>query len=156
MDESGLHKIIEPYVYGMVIPERLEALILDQKLNRLVVPGFFRRGEYLPRGLCGELALIAERDIGGHYQDHCVLRALGTDNRYFNHPRSEHAFLLVFDDNPLGERPKLDGPELEELLRQNPLLVDPSFKLVMPYRVSGYNAKVVVNEPPRPKGRGIL
>lgn len=93
----------------------------------------------LKRGTCTKLRNDAYFDIGLHYPDLYLLRVAGTEPNYFMQEGDTHHFLLIGKRDSIDFNGESKDPELiKRITDQNPLLVDPSFKKVIPFLESEY------------------
>lgn len=75
-----------------------------------------------------------------------LIRVYGTEPVYFNDEGSKHIYLLYLKKELNPDFWYWNNLEMKNyLIENNPLIVDPSFKKVIPFSNSGYEIKVILN-----------
>jgi hypothetical protein len=88
----------------------------------------------------------AYNDIRLTHRNLYVARAFGKDDAYFKLPNSNHCFLLVNDLDMMNYCQMTDNPSsIIHALNTNPVIVDPSFKRIIPASESRYIVDLLMN-----------
>ena len=146
MDTEGLQELVGEYRYKQVGVFNPGFVIMYDARNKQVCYRNLHQFERSRKtGICTELMFRGYENIRRVWPGLHVMRAKGNDTDYFWKPGvSEHHFLLVSDEDIMGDTPVLRGHEnLRDLVARDPLLVDPSMGKVMPLSESGYKVNLV-------------
>ena len=107
---------------------------------------FYRHDKKPKQGTCSELMNTAFLELRDELYFYTIIRASGQESDFFKWDTSNHCFLLIYNSDPMkGESYTENQEEIMSALSKNPLLVDPSFKRVIPYNESGYTIRKMMN-----------
>jgi hypothetical protein len=147
MDTEALSALIEPYEYGQfnVLDNGMQ-ITYNRIARQIKLDPFYRHAERPTQGSCSELMVSAYLDIKERFPDAHVTRVVGTEPRFFN-GSSTHCFLFVSEGDLMDGRKYTQNPtDIEDVVSQDPLIVDPSFNKVGPLSDSGYTVINLRNE----------
>lgn len=130
----------ERYKYGLesLIGKDIE-FIINPLEGKLYSPNFFEYKSSSNSGLCRELMC---KEFSRVKDQTFAYRCMGNEPNYFSQPNTLHFFLLEFDKKPSVDfELTTDSKLIEEILKDNPLVNDPSFNLRVPYSKSNYKVR---------------
>jgi len=148
MDIAPLREIIEKYQYGQFnILDNGMQIKANPGTKQIMLDPFYRHGQNHTIGSCAELMNTAYKEIREKHPTLRVVRATGRDPIYFAMKGSIHSFLLVSEENIMGDRVFTGDPgEISDFLNKDPILVDPSLKKVKRFKKTGYSAHTLTNQ----------
>ncbi|MGV8141288.1 MAG: hypothetical protein ACP5NW_02505 [Candidatus Woesearchaeota archaeon] len=127
IDVKSLKNIIEKYRYGQFnILEDDFSIQINPVLKKVALQNFYRNDSTSTTGTCSELVNAAFREINSTYPEYKIIRVMGHDPTYFpKEDESTHYFMTI----PCAD-----------------IIIDPSLKVVMPKKDSGYYIDRIFNE----------
>src|SRR3989338_6131666 len=146
MDSLQLTQLLAQYEYGQfnVVDTQISC---NPYTKQIKFSPLYRHGSKLTQGSCGELMNAAYFEIREKYPSVHITRALGTEPTFFKSPGSRHYFLLASDGDLMDGEDYVSWPgEIEEVVAQNPFVVDPCFQKVVSFSDSGYQIKQLFNQ----------
>lgn len=147
IDRASIEQVISTYKYGKYnLPFNNVSITWNTTTNAVVLTNFYQHDKFPTHGLCSELSITARKEIAEKHPNYHIIRAVGKDPQYFNEENDHHLFLLVSKTNIMnGTSHTKDKEEIQEILRQNPHLVCPSFGIVSPFSESRYTITELYN-----------
>ena len=146
--QGELRQLVSKYTYGQLnLLENNTDILYNERAGQMLFTNFYRYDEYPTTGTCTELMGTAFKEIKSKYPNCHVIRALGNEPVYFNESSPDHYFLLVSENNLMGDNEILeDKKKIRAILEKNPLLIDPSFKKVTNFLSSNYTVRQLFGE----------
>ena len=146
MDSKKLKDLIEDYSYGQFnILNNGLSVLYNLRTREVQLDPFYRYDARPKTGNCVELMNTAYLEIRNEYPDLHVTRVIGKEPTFFRN--SIHCALFVSEQDLMnGEYYMHESKDIEKVLEKNPLLVDPSFKTVVPFSKSGYKVHRLYNQ----------
>lgn len=148
MNTHQLSDLIAQYEYGQFnILDNGMQISFDPITRQVKFDPFYHHDVRQTRGSCAELMNTAYLDIRERHPKVHVTRVEGNDPDFFIRPRDKHCFLFVSDEDLMDGQPYTHEPkDIEQVVSQNPLIVDPSFQRVVPLSDSGYSVQKLRNQ----------
>ena len=159
IDLESLTKLAESYTYGQhnILGGHLEIYYV-KKTEEFILKNFYSNTEYTDidnnTGSCGQLMLKALKDIKSTYPQLYITRVIGNDDKFFTRKEAYHCFMLLsynrLVDTDSSNFLQINDDNREQVLRNvlenNAVLFDPSFRRVVEFSQSGYTLKELLNE----------
>ena len=139
ISEEEIRKVIEKYEYGQfnILKNPIRIQYGPEK-KRLLLKNFRQHDKYPTVGSCSELECTAYRTIRERFPSYFAIRAHGNDLEFFPSP-VQHNFLLLANEDIMGDtRFTFDQDRIAEILKHDPLIVDPSLRYVGKLSLSRY------------------
>lgn len=133
---SKIEKMLGDYKYGQysLIENEPKITEVDTGYNHVTfIENFYSEGNKSKKGTCMELSNKLYEEIN-KMENISVYKVFGQEPRFFYGGNSSHYFLA------LTESPR---ENVEELLKSNPLIVDPSYGFVSKIENSGYKISMI-------------
>lgn len=148
MYTNNFKELVANYVYGQFnILENEMTILYNPKTRQIQFDPFYNYDVHLKRGSCSELMNIAYSEILKKYPELHVTRVVGNDPNFFINPLSKHCFLFVSERDLMnGKSYSHEAEDIEQVIEQDPLIVDPCFKTVVPFSDSGYKVQKLMNQ----------
>lgn len=148
MDTRKLSDLIRQYKYGKLnILNNGMQIIYNLKTEQVKLDPFYHYDSLTARGSCGELMCTAYLYIRERHPEFHVTRVTGNDPNFFRDSETKHCFLFVSEQDLMkGKHYTHEPKDIEEVVSQNPLVVDPSFQRVVPLFGSGYKVQRLMNQ----------
>ncbi len=150
MDTKPLVELVSGFSYGLQTATQRELSATEcAKSRRLAIEHLLDFREGLKSGQCPELMKEVYRQLIENHPEYSVLRAKGHDPNYFYAPKSRHFFLLVSDEDLIGDKRKVitDKRSIDRVVAADPILVDPSFRTVARLsEAGGYSVTALFNK----------
>ncbi|MEK6918886.1 MAG: hypothetical protein AABW73_02495 [Nanoarchaeota archaeon] len=148
MNTKELTDLVASYEYGQfnILHNGIKATS-NRQTGQVKFYPFYNRGHTSTVGSCGELMNAAYKEIRRTYPNLHVIRTTGTEPEFFPGDNDTHCFLLVSNHNLMGPNHFSEHRSIiDSVTSSNPLVVDPSFKRVIPLADSGYGVKRIFNQ----------
>ncbi len=148
MDTNKIKEIISRYQFGKenLLQHNLKIICNPYDGDILLDPFFF----YKPPtkiGICPELRHTAYLEISQEFPNISVTPVLGRDNQSFVGRRDGHWYLLLSENNLMNGKSEIESSEeISSVIEQDPLLVDPCFRLITKFSGSGYKIEKLYNK----------
>jgi len=148
MDPKNLKELVADYEYGQFnILDNGMKISYNPKTRQVKLDPFYHYDAHPKRGSCGELMSTAYLEIRDTHPDLHVTRVTGNDPNFYRNSDAKHCFLFVSEQDLMGGKYYSHEPEdIEQVIEQDPLMVDPSFKTVVPFSESGYKVQRLMNQ----------
>jgi hypothetical protein len=153
---SSIESLISRFNYGQfnILKEHL-TIVHDPENSMVLFYPFYHYDKPDSYGTCTELMHFAASDLVKAFPGYHILQAGGTEPDFFFCKRtntkqfegeSSHYFLLMVEENKMEEGDyTTNTSEISQILAQETILVDPSFKRVVPFKSSGYLVDALQN-----------
>ncbi len=148
IDIESIEQILRPYKYNQLnIFDTLPTATYNSEARQVLLNPFYRFEQFPTEGTCSELMQSAYRSIRDKHPNYYIYRCSGNDPEYFFENETNHCFLVVSTEDILdGKDDTQDEKDIEKIISQNALLVDPSFKLLKYLPKSEYKIKRISND----------
>jgi hypothetical protein len=148
MNLKDLDDIVAKFEYGQFnILDNGMTIQYNLKDQQVKFDPFYHYDFSSTKGSCSELTLALYLEIREKYPELHVIRVKGNDPEFFVNPSAAHYFLLASPKDLMdGQEIMIDSPEIKKVVSKNPLILDPSFHKVIPFRDSGYMISALFNQ----------
>ncbi len=143
---DSLNVIAGSYTYGRYNFGQGVGIAVNKNRGQILIEDVYRLDGDITSGDCMEISLAAARRIKRDCPSLFVALAKGGDGRFSGSPlRLDHVFVLV-NDKPITHLEHIvHAPiDLVNSIKNNPLLVDPSYHIVQPFMSTGYSLDFII------------
>ncbi|MFW6310985.1 MAG: hypothetical protein ACOC1K_01990 [Nanoarchaeota archaeon] len=150
MDVQKIEKMLKSYTYEQPKILQGKSICEFDKTNKAVQITNFYESDFSKIDTCRGLRTTLFFELKKEFPEYNIYRVTGTEPKFFfksDNFRATHSFLLMSKSPMIGDTEiigEMDVERLKFIKYFNPLLIDPSYKIIKPYAESNYDVESVV------------
>jgi hypothetical protein len=145
MNTKEIREMLSQYTYGQYnIPTSNINVEISRQDREAKIHNFYS-SERSTTGSCHELAWHAHSELKNRFPDMHFLGASGSEPQYFNAEKARHVYILGFGQKieRLRQNRIDDKIIIKEYEEKNPLVIDPSLKVVEDFQCAKYTIRAL-------------